>query len=102
LATVHVTLGRVSARADTGSTLPVLSSVPRAAETLVSTPASAAAQMVGQVGEVWSITVTGGDVFVAFGAEPVAASGAGRLLLAGQSREFAVTAVGEKLAVISA
>ena len=102
MATVHVTLGRVGARAETGSTLPVLSSVPRDVATLVSAPASAAAPLVAQAGEIWSLTVKGGDVFVAFGSAPVAVSGAGRLLLAGQTREFAVTAAGEKLAVIDA
>lgn len=102
MATVHVTLGRVSARAETGSTLPLLSSTPRTAETLVSAAASASGALVAQAGEIWSITVTGGNVFGAFGSAPVAASGAGRLLLDGQTRDFAVAAAGEKFAVINA
>lgn len=102
MATVHVTLGRVGARAETGSTLPILPGAPRAAETLASAGVSAPAGLVAQAGEVWSLTVTGGDVFVAFGPNPVAASGAGRLLLAGQTRDFAVSAAGEKVAVITA
>lgn len=102
MATVHVTLGRVGARAETGSTLPLLSSVPRAAETLVAGAASVASVVAGQPGEVWSIAVIGGDVFVAFAASPVAASGAGRLLMAGQRWDFAVTTAGEKLAAIAA
>jgi hypothetical protein len=101
MATVHVTLSVVDDRASTGASLPVINSVPVAAQTL----ASAAASAVGNVtaskadGLFWSVTAKGGDVWVAFGANPVAASGSGHLILAGQTRDFSVAATGEKIAV---
>ncbi|MEP1292792.1 MAG: hypothetical protein ABJL56_19190, partial [Nitratireductor sp.] len=49
----------------------------------------------------WSITAVGGNVWIKFGAAPVAASGQDWLVLDGQTREFAATA-GDKVAVIDA
>ena len=100
MATVHVTLSRVDDRGDTGAALPLVTSTPEAAETITrsssSQPSTISASKAD--GLVWSVTATG-NVFIRFGANPTAASGQGHLVLAGQTRDFTVTAAGEKIAV---
>lgn len=49
----------------------------------------------------WSVTAVGGDVWVAFGATPVASAGNDWLIPAGSTREFAAEG-GQKAAVINA
>jgi hypothetical protein len=53
-------------------------------------------------GAFWVITATGGNVWVKFGANPTAAAGDQWLILDGQTRDFAVDAYAQKLAVIDA
>ena len=100
MATVHVTISRVDDRGDTGGALPLVTSVPEAAQTITSSGTSAASTIAAAKadGLVWSVTATS-NVFVAFGASPTAVSGSGHLVLAGQTRDFSVTAAGEKIAV---
>lgn len=100
MATIHVTLSSINKRGVSDTAFPVINSVPRAAKTLTSTASSVPeASISGANGEVWSVTAKGGDVYAAFGAAPVAAADSGHLILAGQTRDFAVTTAGEKIAV---
>ena len=100
MATVHVTMNNVQGRAITGSTMPVVDSQPTDAATATSSASSAeVAGIVGAIGQFWQVTVSGGDVWVAFGTNPTAASGSGHLVLDGETRDFAVTAVGEEIAI---
>lgn len=100
MATVHVTMNNVQGRAITGSTMPVVDSQPTDAATATSSGTSAeVAGIVGAAGKFWQIAVTGGNVWVAFGSNPTAGSGAGHLILDGQTRDFAVTADGEEVAI---
>jgi len=101
MATVHVTLSRVEARGDTGEAIAVPTSVPVAAETLTSSPTSQAGTKTAtkNSGLFWTVVARGGDVWVAFGASPVAGPGLGFLVLQGWERAFSVTSVGEKIAI---
>lgn len=100
MAIVHVTLSRVDDRGDTGGSLPIITSVPVAVETLASSATSAASTISAPAADqlVWTVTALG-NVFVLFGASPTAVSGAGHLIPAGATRDFSVTASGEKIAV---
>ena len=108
MATVHITVGQVTGVATSGTSMPVARSVPIGADTMTSTGASAQSSITASTGSLsrqaafWSITVTGGNVFVAFGANPTAASDSGHLLIDGTTRDFAVAANDEKIAVINA
>ena len=101
MSTVHIALAAVQDRAVTGATLPVAPAAERAAETLSATETSAPGALVGAEGEVWVITARDADVWVRFGPAPVAAAGAGYLILAGTTREFGADA-GQKIAVRTA
>jgi hypothetical protein len=97
-ATVHVCLSVVQDRANTGSTLPVAPAKPRAAETLTSGASSAAGNLVADEGDVWELTVTGGNVWVKMDTgNPNADSGLRRLLLDGAVVAYGADA-GQKLA----
>lgn len=100
MALVHITLSRVDDRGDTGGSLPIVTSVPELAETITSSGTSQVSTIAADKADrrVWTITA-GGNVWVRFAETPVAASGVGQLVLAGQSRDFSVTAAGEKVAV---
>lgn len=102
--TVHVALATVQARAITGATVPVVDSVPVASASQASAAASAVvAGLTGQPGQFWIVTATGGDVLVAFGADPDTDDGANWLLVGGAGpRDFAVKAAGEQIAIKSA
>lgn len=103
MATAHIVLQNTSARADTGGTLPIPDSAVVSVATLTS---SGTSQLSGITaagpaqGLAWNVTASGGKLWVTMGAgTPVAASGAGWLVLDGQSRDFAVTVESEKLAI---
>ncbi|PVM90654.1 hypothetical protein [Caulobacter endophyticus] len=98
MATVHIVLANVQARARTGATMPVPDSVPSGVDTVASAAASTQSTLAGAAGQFWSIVSTGA-VWVNFGPNPVAGSDAGWLVPAGVPRDFAVTADGEKIAV---
>ncbi len=103
--TAHVVLSQVSprARASTGSTMPVADSVEVAAKTLTPTNASAPADIssgTALVGQIWTVVALDAAIWVKFGpGTPEAAPGAGWLIPAGASRDFAVTDAAEKCAV---
>jgi hypothetical protein len=100
MATVHVTLSRVKGRASTGSTMPVQDSVEISADTMTSSGTSAQSSITApDLDCFWSVTVTGGNVYVKFGANPTAVADAGYLLLDGDTRDFSPCAVSEKLAI---
>ena len=100
MALVHVTLSRIDDRGDTGGSMPVITSVPEAADTVTSSGTSAQSSIVAAKadGLFWSVT-SKGDIWVKFGANPTAAQDDGHLILAGQTRDFSVTAAGEKIAI---
>lgn len=108
MATVHITVGQVTGVSTAGASMPVARSVPISADTMTSSGTSAQSSITASTGSLsrqaafWSITVTGGNVFVAFGPDPTAASDTGHLLIDGTTRDFAVTASSEKIAVIDA
>jgi hypothetical protein len=80
--------------------MPIPTSVPRVAETKTSSASNQVGAITAQAGEVWNVTASGGDVWIEFGATPTAASGdGGWRLLAGQTRDFAVSAAGETYAI---
>lgn len=104
MATVHVTLSRVDDRSDTGSTLPVETSVPEQRQRFT-TGATSQISTIAATGAdhlFWSVTATGGNADVSFGTTPDAGSDPMHLVLAGQTRHWSVTAAGEKIAVRTA
>lgn len=106
-AKVHVTLNKINSRAENSREIvSVPQSQPLAAETLTSSGTAqtgtivASPQTVGNAStRLWEVTSSGGDVFVAFGTAPTAASGTGFLVVAGSTRYFSVTNAGEKISV---
>lgn len=99
---VHVTLGQASGRAKTGSTLPVPDSIEIGADTLSGSAASQQSDLLAKMGEVWTVTAVSDNIFVKFGSDPVAASGAGHLLLSGCPCSFIAMSDDEKVAFINA
>ena len=100
MATVSVTLARV--RGDVNRPIP--RSVPDETATTITTSGTSqqASITADDLGEVWVITTSGGNVWAAFGSDPTATAGTHWLLLAGTTREFSVSAVSEKVAVVNA
>ncbi|UYY60090.1 hypothetical protein [Sphingomonas sp. S2-65] len=98
MARVHIELGSTVKRGGPTEDLPLLRSAPRVAATLNSAANSTTAELQAQAGEVWTVSATGGAVFVAFGADADAGVPERRIVLDGQARDFAATA-GEKIAV---
>lgn len=101
MATVHIALCNVTANARiVTSTMPVPESVTVGSDTITSSGTSQQSSVVAsRVGQFWTVAVTGGNVYVCFGADPTAATDAGHLLLDGQTRAFSVTAASEKVAI---
>lgn len=83
--------------------IPVPLSVPISAESITASGTSQATTMTGNVGQVWEIQTLTAAIEVVFGSAPTAAAGASsRKLAADQIYHFAVSANGEKCAVILA
>lgn len=102
MSTIHVVLCTVQARGLTGASMPIPDSAIGAGnvDTVTSSGTSALASPSGQLGQFWSITAKGGDVYLKFGAgTPVAVTDEGWLVLAGTTREFAVSIASEKCAI---
>jgi len=94
MATVHVTVNAAYIRN------PVIASVPLGVATATSSASSAeVAGVVGVKDAIWQVTASGGKVWVAFGTNPTAVSGAGHLVLDGQTRDFICAADGEEIAI---
>ncbi len=103
MALVHISLLNVQARADTGTTMQIPDSVEGAADTMQSSGGSAQSTIVAAgprllQARFWGVA-TKGDIWVKFGPNPVAGSEGGHLILAGQTRFFAVSSVDEKIAI---
>jgi hypothetical protein len=73
--------------------------IPDVAEFINSTATSQATTAASRNGGIVSVTASGGDVWVAFGAAPVAAPNTHQLVPAGQTRNFGIPP-GMKAAVI--
>lgn len=105
MATVHITLGQVTGASVAGESMPVEPSVPLSADTMTSSGTSAQSSITATLSALarkaafWTVTVTGGNVWAAFGANPTAAADAGQLILDGQTRNFSVSANAEKIAI---
>lgn len=104
MGTVHVSIGDVNSRGDTGASMPVRKSVAKASETLTSSASNARSTITaGEAdNDFWRIVARDVDVWVAFGASADATSGTRELLLAGSVLEVSATVAGEKVAVVNA
>lgn len=104
MAVVGITLSKVKGTSQDGAALLVVASHPDHVEAMVSSASSQASTIAADQArgdQIWQITVSGNDVWVKFGANPVADSGEDHLICDGQTREF-VAEDGDKLAVIDA
>ncbi|MGB3830908.1 MAG: hypothetical protein WA975_03480 [Mesorhizobium sp.] len=86
---------------------PVPAATPFAAEKITTSGTSqkstiGSTGVYGAFGSYWILTASGGDMWVKFGTDPTAAAGSQWLILDGQTREFAVDADAQKVAVIDA
>jgi hypothetical protein len=97
---VHVVLDRRSPGAE------IANAQPHAAQTLTSSNSASVASTIAvpadetnRLGWSWEVTALDADTWVAFGAAPVAASGAGHLVRMGEAKRFLASAAGEKIAV---
>ena len=103
MATVHIVLAGASGRSSTGATMPVMNSVETDADTMTSSVTSAKSAITAPAsawaGLFWSVTASGGNVYVKFGDDPTAVTDDGWLVLDGQTREFAVSAASEQCAI---
>lgn len=104
MSTVHVVLTAVRAAAGPGALTPQLLPVPvgteKAAQTITTTGSSQKSTIAAlAVTDVWTVTARDGDVWAKFGPDPTAVLGEGHLILAGSTRDFAVSSVGEKIAL---
>lgn len=77
------------------------SGYPSSVEVITSSASNQVSAGAAGVGEVCVVTASGGNVYVAFAAAPVATSGKRRLVLDGQTRTFQVQAL-HKAAVVDA
>jgi len=92
MATVHVTVNDAYIRN------PVIGSQPLDVATAVNADGLVAG-VVGVKDKIWQVTVTGGNIWVAFGSGPAVGNGAGHLVLDGQTREFICATDGEEIAI---
>ncbi len=99
MATIYIELSSVQGRAMTGATLPIADGVDLGGDKKTTSASSQLSDLVGQPGQFWTVGVRGGDVMLEMGAgTPEAVDDGSRLLMDGQTRDFAVTAVNERLA----
>jgi hypothetical protein len=107
MATAHFVVAQVNSRGLTNAALPIPLSVPMESEA-ISTSGTSQATTAAVPGtnrfsdHVWIVSVSGGNVWVKFGATPTAAAGNDWLIQSGETREFGATVGGEKAAVIDA
>lgn len=108
MATVTINLVKAKNRGGaSGASLnmPVPASVQEATEDLETSATSQATTITSSdafAGEFWDVVVSGGNVRLAFGADPTAQEDAGWLVLDGERIQFGASGPGEKLAVIDA
>ena len=102
MATVHVVLFTCGGKTVKGTEMPVPKSIPAYVDTMASSATSAKASINSGSdwkNAFWSITVSGGNVYARFGTDPTAVTEEGWLILDGQTREFAVSAASETVAI---
>lgn len=80
----------------------VIGGIPTNATSITTSAASQTSTNAAGNEDVCQLTVTGGNVWVKFGAAPTAAAGSDFLLTDGQTREFGHLPAGTKVAVINA
>ena len=103
--TCHAVLCQILNRGGAGGqTQPVPKSVPVGKETETASGAAVETDLAATSAEneYWIVTVNGGDVWVRFAASGSASAGNDWLMLDGETREFSVTAAGEKASFIDA
>ncbi|CAN7303116.1 hypothetical protein LJR231_001550 [Phyllobacterium sp. LjRoot231] len=103
MALVNVSLGRLLDGTTKGLAL-LPASKPISSEAMTSAAGSAQGTQIapdnkGQL--FWSVTASGGDVWVKFGINPIASAGGDWLVSDGQTREWTATPL-EKIAVVDA
>ncbi len=99
MATLYIELSTVQGRALTGSTLPVPDGPDVGSDKMTTTGTSQLSDLVGQPGQVWTVTPVGGNVMVEMApGAPVALDDGSRSVLDGVARDFAVTSPNERLA----
>lgn len=79
---------------------PVEAAYPQSVQNIISGGTSTASTIAAGNNTVAIVTVSGGDVYVAFGATPVASSTNGKLIGEGTTRSFGNIVPGHKMAVI--
>lgn len=93
-----VEIGVASSRDSNGAPMPVHLSAPNRSELVADGEASS---ITGKLGQFWRLTAIGGPRWVSFGESPDAETDTAkrRYLAEGQSADFSVGVVGEKVAV---
>lgn len=108
MATVHICIAQVTGRSVNAASMPVPASQPIAVDTMTSSATSTVSTATTVAGLIdktafWSVTASGGKIWAKFGqptpTPPVAVADDGWLILDGQTREFAVGAPGEVIAI---
>jgi hypothetical protein len=101
MATVHIVLGSVAARAPvTGSTIPVIGSTPASSFTVeIGESSTVQSEDGARIGQIWRVTPMGSAIWVAFGAAPDASAQLRHLVPDGSSADFAVSVAGERIAI---
>lgn len=104
MGTVHISVGDVNSRGDTGASMPVRKSQSKASETLTSGASNVASTITADqpLDDFWRIVAVDVNVWVAFGLTPNATSGTRELLLAGNELHVSASVAGEKVAVVNA
>jgi len=97
MATLNVVFARAVERS-----AQVISGIPNSATSITTSASSQTSSNSAGNEHVCQLTVTGGSVWVKFGAAPTAAAGSDFLLADGQTREFGHLPAGTKVAVINA
>lgn len=97
MATLHVAFGKPGEGA-----LMLMPASPSAAQTITTSGISQASTITATNGDTACVKVSGGRVFIAFGASPTAASNSGYMLNDGDADYFCNLKAGDKIAVIDA
>lgn len=102
-ANVNFEVLTAQARSGAGPLLPVEDSIAKVSATATTTPSSAPVSIAADRGDIWSITVDGGNAYVAF-AKSGANAGASprKKILAGQTRYCVAMVNGETPAIMDA
>jgi hypothetical protein len=99
MATVHVTLGREVANQLPNRQLPVESSQVVESQTLDAATTDTSTIAASVIGQIWTLDIAGGSVWVAFGGTPDPSEDPRRRLPEGLY-SFKATAIGETVAVL--